>query len=248
MHQWHRFTAVFFKEFKEFFSTKFSWFFLTSFVFITGSLTFYAQDILTKNLADSRSFFLYISYLYIVFIPILTMNIWQKERAQKSLELLLSLGARNIVLVLAKFSFLVVITFLMLISSLPIFFSFLYLGNIEVQVALSGYLGAFLLGIAYVSVGQFSSFIMKNQAGAFILSLSLMLLFSAPSLEKIRYLFVESSAHISSLKILEFSFSENYLNLIKGNLSLSSLIFFISASGIFLAINTLALNWDRFKF
>lgn len=247
MHQWHRFKAVFFKEFKEFFSTKFSWFFLTTFALMVGSLTFYSQDILTKNLADISSFYIYISYLYMVFIPILTMNIWQKERAHKSLELLLSLGAKNFVLVLAKFSFLISIIFLMLISSLPIFFSFLYLGNIEIQLALGAYLGAFLLGIAYASVGQFSSFIMKNQAGAFILSLSLILLFSAPSLEKIRYLFLESSAHISSLKILEFSFSENYLNLISGYLSLNSLVFFISATGFFLVLNTLALNWDKFK-
>lgn len=247
MQQANKFKAIVFKEFKEFFSLKFSWIFFVSFTFASGALTFYAGDLFAHNVAETKNFFIYQSYLYIFFLPILSMNIWQKERSQKTMEWLLSLGAKNATLVLAKFTFLFSLFAILLSLTIPIFLSFEFLGNIQTRMALSGYLACFLLGLTYLSIGQFTSFVIKNQALAFMANLSLIFLFSATSFEKILYALIENSSKINSFKLLEFSFSENFLTLVKGNLSLSSLMFFISAIGVFLVLNSFALNYDKFR-
>lgn len=245
--QFEIFKAIFFKEHKSFFSTRFSWIYLIFFAFASGALTFYSGSLFEKNYADLSTMFFYQSYIYIFFLPILTMNLWQRDKSDKSFEMLLTIGAKNSTLVLAKYIFAYSIFLIMLLLTFGVFSSLIYLGNIEMRLALSGYLGCLLLGATYLAIGQFASFIAKNQAGAFLINLLFLAIFSIVSFEKLRLFATDFFSQNLSLKLLNFSFQQNFANLVAGKISLSSVVFFVSITIIFLALNTLFLNYYRFK-
>ncbi len=130
----------------------------------------FIKDIFVVGSASMQPFFGLLPWLYLVFIPAMTMRIIAEEKRTNTIEVLLTLPVSETQIVLAKF--LAVMTLLIialfLTFGLPISLSFLtkmYLPEVIV-----GYIGALFLGAVCIGITLFFSSQTKNQVVAFLAS------------------------------------------------------------------------------
>lgn len=120
--------------------------------------------------ASLRSFFGLVPWLFLFFIPAITMRLWAEEKKVGTVELLMTLPVSNSQAVLGKFlaSFIFLVISLAMSLVIPIVVSIL--GNPDPGEIVGGYLGLLLLGAAFLSIGIFFSSLTENQIVAFIIS------------------------------------------------------------------------------
>jgi ABC-2 type transport system permease protein len=160
---------LFKKELMSYFNSPIAYIFIGVFL-VVGNYLFFKSFFLIGE-AGMRGFFDLLPWMFLFLAPALTMRLWAEEKKQGTIEFLLTLPVTDWQVVLAKFfgalSFLLVA--LALTFTLPLSISFL--GNVDFGPIIGGYLGAILLGGAYIALGLFISSLTKNQIIAFILGL-----------------------------------------------------------------------------
>lgn len=144
------------------------------------------QTLAALNLTDwvLAPLFLNVTVFFLFMLPILTMRLIAEERRQKTLELLLTTPVRPVEIVLGKFFAGVFIMGIMLALT-ALFPLLLDVFGASAQAAHpvdwrsvgTTYLGMFLLGSAFVSVGLFSSSLSESQIVAVVLSFATLLMF-----------------------------------------------------------------------
>lgn len=207
--------AVFQKELKHFFYSPIAYIVIAAFAIITG-IFFYlylssfveaafmdmmrSQQLRTApqrfniNLQLIRPFFFNIALISLFVLPLVTMRLYSEEKKSGTIELLYTTPLTTANIVIGKFMAGVVFYFVMLIPTM-VFMGILFIyGDPEFGPVLSGYLGLFLLGSAFISGGLFISSLTENQIiaaiGGFGLSLLLWIIgwashFAGPGLSGI---------------------------------------------------------------
>ena len=162
--------AVFKKEIKTYFNTPIAYIIITVFLLITNWLFFRGFFII--NQATMRSFFGSMPWIFLFFVPAITMRLWAEEKRSGAIELIMTLPLRDIEVILGKYlaSLLFLIITIVLTFTLPISIS--SLGEPDKGPIIGGYLGIIFLGSAYLAIGSFISSLTKNQIIAFILSIA----------------------------------------------------------------------------
>lgn len=108
--------------------------------------------------------------LFVVLCPALGMGAWAEERTRGTDELLLSYPASSAALVLGKFfSGLLLLGALLLSAGLPLVGLCLWLGPLDLGLALSGLAGAFVLGAVCLAWCHWLSALCREQLLAFLL-------------------------------------------------------------------------------
>lgn len=163
------FKAVYKRELKGYFATPVAYVFLVIFLFFSGYLTF-KQGFFEARQADMRLFFENMPLLFVFIVPSVAMRLWSEERKNGSIELLLTLPITIGQAVWGKF--LAAWTFLAiaLILTFPMPATLCYLGNPDMGLIVTGYLGAILMAGGFLAIGCFFSALSKNQVISFILA------------------------------------------------------------------------------
>jgi len=78
--------AVFKKEFKAYFISPIAYVFITVYLVVTNFLFF--QGFFIINQADMRGYFGLLPWVFLFFVPAITMRSWAEEKKVKTLELL----------------------------------------------------------------------------------------------------------------------------------------------------------------
>jgi len=168
-----RVAAIWRKEFRTFWFSPIAYIVITVFLVMMTWLFFRGFFIL--NNADLRSFFGLLPWAFLFLAPALTMRQWAEERKTGTIELLMTLPAREWEVVLGKYlaalSFLAII--LVLTAPVAVTVSVLSQRGADWGVVLASYLGALLLGAAYLALGGWVSSFTENQIIAFVLGLAL---------------------------------------------------------------------------
>jgi len=163
------FWAVFKRELKGYFATPVAYVFLIIFLFFSGYLTFRNQFFEIRQ-ADMRTFFSNIPLLFMFMVPSVAMRLWSEERKTGSVELLLTLPITVGQAVAGKFAAAWFFLGIALALTFPMPLTVCYLGDPDVGLILTGYLGSFLMAGGFLAIGSFFSALSKNQVISFILS------------------------------------------------------------------------------
>lgn len=220
------FLAVFKRELKSYFATPVAYVFLVIFLFFAGYLPF-RDGFFDYRQADLRLFFMNLPLLFVFMVPCTAMRLWAEERKSGSIELLLTLPISVPQAVIGKFfaAWLFLVIALLLTITMPI--TVIYLGNPDIGLIITGYLGSMLMAGGFLAVGCFFSALTKNQVISFILSVAVLaILVYAGMPTTLNYLSAFLPAGIVSA-VESISFLTHFESIQKGVLEFKDLAYFI---------------------
>ncbi len=168
--------AVMKRNFTGYFSNPTGYVFLCLFVLLTSFAAFWPHEFFTTNLANFGQLNRFLPYIMLVFIPAITMSIWAEERRQGTDELLLTLPARDIDIVIGKyFAAVLVFTLSLVFSQLSNYAVLLAMtgGFLDSGILFSTYLGYWFVGVAMLAIGMVASFLTNNLTVGFIIGVAL---------------------------------------------------------------------------
>jgi ABC-2 type transport system permease protein len=165
------------KELLSFFLTPIAYVFTLLFLVLSGIFTFYLGNFFERGQADLIPFFNFHPWLYLFFIPALTMSMWALERQMGTLELLMTLPITKSQAVLAKFLSGWLFSALVLVLTFPIWVTVSYLGTVDHGVVIASYIGSWLLAGTFLAIGSCISVLTRNQIVAFLLTMMLCFIF-----------------------------------------------------------------------
>jgi ABC-2 type transport system permease protein len=170
-------TAIVRREWNGYLNSPVAAIFLIIFLALAGFFTFNVANFFDAGQAElSRSFFLWHPWLYLILVPAVSMGMWADERRNHTLELLLTLPVTHAQAILGKFLAAWSLLGLALLLTFPVPATAAYLGDPDMGVVVSGYIGSFLLAGAYLSLGMWTSSLTRSAVVSFILSVALGLL------------------------------------------------------------------------
>ncbi|WP_240910928.1 Gldg family protein [Paludisphaera soli] len=228
--------AVFKRNFQSYFSNPTGYVFITLFVLVSSILAFWMPEFFTSNLANLDQLNTYIPYLLLLFVPAITMSLWADERRQGTDELLFTLPAHDLDVVLGKYLSAVGIYTVALLFSTSHLLVLSYLGSPDAGVMFSTYLGYWLMGSMLIAVGMVASLLSSNVTVAFILGA----LFCALPIFVGR---LGSSTGGNLRRQLEgWSVPSQFADFGDGVISLSAVFYFVSLAAAMIYLNMLLLG------
>jgi ABC-2 type transport system permease protein len=234
-------TAILKKEFKSYFVSPIAYVFITVYLIITTFLFF--QGFFLVNQADMRGYFDLLPWVFLFFIPAITMRSWAEEKKVKTLELLLTWPVSDVEVVMGKFlaSFALLAIVILLSITIPV--TIAILGHPDMGQIVGQYTGALLMGAAYLAIGLWISSITENQIVAFILGVvAIFILFIIgnpfitmvlPSVFVPLFTYVGLSSHFESIS--------------RGVIDSRDIIYYFSVIGFFLFLNVCSLGSRKWE-
>lgn len=140
---------------------------LSVFLLFTG--WFFANPLFLENTASLRSVFDLIPFIFLFFVPAVTMSTFAEERRAGTLELLLTLPIRDWQVIAGKLLAVVIFLAAGLAATLLYPLSLSLMGDLDFGQTVGGYAGLLLLGMTCGAIGMFASSVTRNQIVAFIL-------------------------------------------------------------------------------
>ena len=232
----HAAFAVLKRNFLAYFSNPTGYVFLCLFVLLTSGFAFFPHDFFQSNLANLDQLNAYLPLIMLVFIPAITMSIWSEERRQGTDELLLTMPADDFDIVLGKYLAAVAIfTASLLFSQITNFavLNALTLGDIDIGLFVTTYVGYWMIGVAMLAIGMVASFLTSNVTVGFILGA----LFNLPFVVAMWADTVIPSSTLASA-VSKWSFITQATDLARGVISLGSVVYFllIVSIGVYLSM------------
>jgi len=199
--------AVIRKELKGYFNSPIAYIFII--VFLTLSSWLFFRGFFLIGQADMRPFFSLMPWIFLFFVPAVSMRLWAEERKLGTVEILMTLPLKDWEAVLGKFLAGLTLIGIALLLSISIPITVAYLGNPDPGPIVGGYVGTLLLGAAYLAIGLFASTLTENQIIAFIIGVVFcfimlivgeeIVLFSVPSFLAPIFRYIGLAAHFSSI-------------------------------------------------
>ncbi len=216
--------AVFRRNFSSYFSTPTGYVFICLFVFLSSYSAFWSAEFFANNLANLDQLNIRLPWIMLVFIPAITMGIWAEERRQGTDELLLTLPAGDLDVVIGKFlSTVAIYTASLLFSMVSVgFVMWVWLGTPDWGLFLGNYFGYWLVGVAMLSIGMVASFLTSNLTVAFILGA----LFNFPLVAIGETGVVGGNSRWAQF-VSQFSISSQFRDFGQGVISLTSISYFL---------------------
>ncbi len=229
------------RELAAYFSTPVAYVFLVIFLALQGALTFSVGNFFSRGQADLQPFFTFLPWVFMLLVPAITMRLWAEERRLGTVELLLTLPIRLGEAVVGKFLAAWVFCGIALCLTFTFWVTVNLLGNPDNGVIGAGYVGAFLVAGAYLSIGATMSAVTKNQVIAFVLGIAGCFVFSLASSPIITE-FLNSNMPILGDIARKISVGERFMSFTRGVISLRDIVFFASFIVFFLFLNTVVID------
>jgi len=239
--------SIYKKELHSFFRTPFAYIITALFMFLfTLSLNRGISDISSARMQFTFSDIFATNLFYFAFIvPVLTMRCFPDERKFGTEVLIMTSPVNIFQFVTAKFLAIITVFLFMMTASLMYPLITAIYGNVVIPALISVYIGFFLWGVMCIAIGMFCASFSENSIIAAVIGEAAMLL-----LTFINY-FVTSeffSAHpkLQSFTMM-FAAEDKFNYFAQGIIRFSDVIFFLTATAVFVAWTIISLEARRWK-
>ena len=232
--------AIFKKELRSYFLNAIGYVYLGVFLAVSALLCCYTT--LGSGTYDTSNYFSFISIIFIILIPLLTMLLFAEEKKLRTEQLLLtspvSIAGMVFGKFLAAFTLFAIGIVLSLINFIPLCIyaqldgvNDAYASSVGpvASIIFSNTLGLLLLGAAFIAVGMFISSLTENQLAAAIITVAII---GTMLLLNLVNSYVDN--YVIRFIISWVCFMSRYAPFQSGIFDPSSLLYFVSIAGVFL--------------
>jgi ABC-2 type transport system permease protein len=170
------------------------------------------------------------------------MRLWAEERKTGTIELLMTLPVSTGEAIVGKFLAAWAFIGFALLLTVPMWITVNYLGQPDNGVILTSYIGSFLMAGAFLAIGSCISALTKNQVIAFIVSATLCFLLVMSGSELVLNFFRGWAPRILVDAIASLSFLTHFDQILRGVISMASLLFYLSLIAFFLFANAIVVE------
>lgn len=221
-------SAALYRQLLSYFTTPLAYVFCAVFLLALGLFTWEGARFFDTARADLAPFFVWHPWLYMIFMPALAMGLWSEEASLGTDELVFSLPVSLPGMVVGKLLAAWLVAGLMLLLTLPMWFTVTYLGAPDHAAIMLSYLISFLMAGAYLAISSACSALCRNQIVAFILGVVVTFIATAAGwpliLSGLRDLLGSSGAEL----VAGFSFLTHFEAAQRGVLEMQAVVYFLS--------------------
>jgi len=229
------------KETTLFFASPIAYLFLATFAAISLFIFFWGESFFSRNIADIRPLFEWMPILLLFLTSTLTMRLWSEERRTGTLEYILTQPLPLWYFVIGKFVGCLALLAIALAITIPLPITVSQLGELDWGPIGAGYLAAFFLGAAYLSIGLYVSAKSDNQIVSLICAVSLSGLFYLIGTATITDFFGNQAGEW--LRLL--GTGARFDSITRGVIDLRDLYYYLSIIFVFLSLNVYTLEKER---
>ncbi len=232
--------AIFKKELRSYFLNAIGYVYLGVFLAVSALLCCYTT--LGSGTYDTSNYFSFISIIFIILIPLLTMRLFAEEKKLRTEQLLLTSPVSITGMVVGKFLAAFTLFTIGIVISLVNFIPLCIYAHFDgvndayassvgpvASMIFSNTLGLLLLGAAFIAVGMFISSLTENQLAAAIVTV---VIIATMLLLNVVNGYVEN--YVLRFIISWVCFMSRYAPFQSGIFDPSALLYFISVAGVFL--------------
>tara|TARA_Y100000758_G_C16028424_1_gene413754 strand:+ start:500 stop:1213 length:714 start_codon:yes stop_codon:yes gene_type:complete len=231
---------IYLKELRSYFNGPMAYIFLIIFSLVNGY--FFSNTFFIFGQSDMRALFQIVPLVYLFFIPAITMGIISKEKNVGTMEVICTLPIKDFELVIGKYLSILSLLLVGLLLTSIMFFNLVAVGtNIDYGAVFTGYLGLFLAGSVYASMGIFASSLTDNQVVGFIIAIFFVLIFFL--IDKLLIFMPNLIAGTIQYLSIDYHLS----NISRGVIDSRNLIYFFSMIGMFLLLTIESLSSRKWK-
>jgi ABC-2 type transport system permease protein len=217
-------SAIFRRNVASYFSGVLGYLFIIAFVIVGGVMAF-QEKFFTNNVANLDQLSDGFPMLLLFLVPAITMSAWADEKRLGTDELLFTLPATDLEILIGKYLALLAVYSIALAFSLTHLIVLSVIGNPDLGIAFTTYLGYWLAGAALLAAGMFGSVLTSSTTVAFVLGV---IICAVP-------VFIGSIASSDLLKSL--SVREQLHDFELGIIPLSGIFYFVSLTVFMLYLN-----------
>lgn len=240
MNQLQQIWAIALKELKCYFVSPIAYVVTAMFLLVSGYFFTLILQI-TKDAGMMTYLFGNMAVILLLMAPLISMRLLAEEQRAKTLELLLTSPISDTGIVLGKFLASAILLLAMLVMTLHFPILLVVFGHPDGWPIVSGYLGIFLMGCAFLAIGMLTSSWTQNQiiaaVSAFAISLLLWFLGAAGG---------QATGGLGQV-LSYLSLNTHYESFAKGLLSLSDALYYLSLIGILLFLTIRSLETRRWR-
>lgn len=215
-------------ELLRFFLSPLAYVYLISFLLLSGSCAIYFGHFFSDGNACLWDLFDYQPWIYLLFIPAISMRTWADEFKSKTVIPLLTTPVAISRLVWGKFFAAWIFAAFAIMLTFPFWITINIFGNPDNLVVLVGYLSCIILAGAMLAISQTMSALTKNSVVALVLSVFVNLIFFWSGFDFVLFWVREIFSDTVIDTIMSFSFLAHFVSLNRGLIELRDIVFFSS--------------------
>ncbi len=231
--------GVYRRELSGYFNSPIAYIFIVVFLLLSSWLFF--RGYFLYGQADLRPFFSLLPWIFLFFVPAVSMRLWAEERKMGTAELLLTLPVRDMDVVLGKFLAGLSLIAITLLGAFPLLALNIHLGDVDMGPVIGGFLGSLFLGGAYLAIGLFLSSLTENQIVAFIMGVVVCF---ALFIVGENLVLLTAPAGIAPL-LRSLGLGAHFESIGRGVIDSRDVIYYLSVTGFFLFLNHLSIAGRR---